>query len=93
MGIAFIFIILMVYLICFLYFRASHLADVHYNASHFTKKTVTQEFDVGPPVIHVYTITNNGPSGIEEAEIFLIWPYATLAGNVDIFRQILTEKL
>lgn len=52
-----------------------------YNASLFPEKTIKRESDIGPQVIHVYTITNNGPSSINEAEIFFVYPYATVGGK------------
>jgi integrin alpha 8 len=42
---------------------------------------VTYEHELGPQVVHIYNIRNNGPSTIEEAEVFLLWPLETHAGD------------
>nr|XP_045592952.1 integrin alpha-PS2-like [Procambarus clarkii] len=40
---------------------------------------VTHERQVGPEVMHVYDLTNRGPSDLPAAHIFLLWPTRTLA--------------
>lgn len=56
-------------------------AEVHYNASVFSSEKITKESDIGPQVIHLYSIKNNGPSSFNEAEVVFFWPYATLGGE------------
>lgn len=34
-----------------------------------------------PLVTHSYTITNTGPSDVEEVEIYIVWPEETLSGK------------
>ncbi|XP_074108875.1 integrin subunit alpha inflated isoform X2 [Cotesia typhae] len=52
--------------------------DVYYNPDNYTVINATTDVEYGPAFIHNYTIRNLGPSRIEEAEVFLIWPAATL---------------
>lgn len=59
-------------------------SDIRYNASLYTAEVIKKESDIGKPVVHLYSIRNNGPSKIKEAEVFFIWPYATLDGQ-DLF--------
>ncbi|XP_025836181.1 integrin alpha-PS2 isoform X1 [Agrilus planipennis] len=56
-------------------------ADVHYNYSSYSLDRISLERDIGPQVVHIYSIRNNGPSSINEAEIFILWPLTTLAGD------------
>lgn len=49
--------------------------------SQYATDKVEVEHKIGPQVIHLYTIKNKGPATINEAEIFFIWPYATLDGD------------
>lgn len=64
-----------------MFFRASIPPDLHYNTSLYQETNMTHEADIGPQLVHLYGIRNNGPSTIEEAEVFLLWPYETLAGR------------
>ncbi|GJQ71792.1 putative integrin alpha [Trypoxylus dichotomus] len=60
----------------------SRPSEVHYNWSYYAEKEqVKHEREIGPQVIHLYTITNNGPSAINEAEVLIFWPYATASGE------------
>lgn len=52
----------------------------YYNLSSYKADKITNESDIGPAITHVYSIRNNGPSDINEAEIFFVWPYATKDG-------------
>lgn len=36
---------------------------------------------MGPQVVHVYSIRNKGPSGIQEAQADFLWPAYTLSGE------------
>ncbi|XP_012282134.1 integrin alpha-PS2 isoform X2 [Orussus abietinus] len=55
--------------------------DLYYNPENYTAEAIQTELEFGPAVIHNYTIRNLGPSGILEAEAFLVWPAQTLAGD------------
>lgn len=55
--------------------------DLYYNPENYTDINVTTDVEYGPAFIHNYTIRNRGPSTIEEGEILLVWPAATLAGD------------
>lgn len=58
-----------------------------YNASRFGMgllgegERVTHDWQVGPEVTHVYDVTNQGPSDLPQAQIFLLWPTRTLGGD------------
>ncbi|XP_076639854.1 integrin subunit alpha inflated isoform X2 [Colletes latitarsis] len=56
--------------------------DLYYYPDNYTSDAnASTEIDFGPAVTHNYTIRNLGPSDVIEAEVFLIWPAQTLAGN------------
>ncbi|XP_017880871.1 integrin alpha-PS2 isoform X2 [Ceratina calcarata] len=56
--------------------------DLYYNPDNYTSEVnVTTEAEFGPAMTHNYTIRNQGPSDVVEAEAFLVWPAQTLAGN------------
>ncbi|XP_015435219.1 PREDICTED: LOW QUALITY PROTEIN: integrin alpha-PS2-like [Dufourea novaeangliae] len=56
--------------------------DLQYKPDNYTSETnATTEIEFGPAVTHNYTIRNLGPSDVIEAEVFLIWPAQTLAGD------------
>ncbi|KAL0113860.1 hypothetical protein PUN28_011297 [Cardiocondyla obscurior] len=56
--------------------------DLYYNPDNYTTVNVTTELELGPAVTHNYTIRNQGPSDIVEAEAFLIWPAETLSEKI-----------
>ena len=54
-------------------------SEFHYNVSQYKEfKNATHEAEIGPHVVHIYDIRNNGTSIIEEIEIFIHWPAETL---------------
>lgn len=53
--------------------------DLYYNPDNYTTANITTELEFGPAVTHNYTIRNQGPSDIVEAEAFLVWPARTLS--------------
>lgn len=54
--------------------------EILYNVTDYKSiKNSTTEKDLGPHVVHMYEIRNGGPSGIDEVEIFFIWPHQTLS--------------
>ncbi|XP_050462452.1 integrin alpha-PS2 isoform X1 [Cataglyphis hispanica] len=55
--------------------------DLYYNPDNYTAVNITTELEFGPAVTHNYTIRNQGPSDIIEAEAFLVWPAQTLSGK------------
>nr|CAD7462061.1 unnamed protein product [Timema tahoe] len=59
----------------------SHPPELHYNTSQYQVENITTEAQIGPQVVHIYTITNKGPSDIIEAEAIILWPAQTLAGD------------
>ncbi|BFG01653.1 integrin alpha-PS2 [Drosophila madeirensis] len=46
-----------------------------------TLQNATSEEDLGPQVVHIYEIRNNRPSIIEEAEVYIHYPYETIVGD------------
>lgn len=57
----------------------SYPKEVQYNSSRYTAEEIRRESDIGPQVTHVYNLINKGPATIDESEIFILWPYQTLA--------------
>lgn len=56
--------------------------EILYNTTDFVAlENATQESQIGPQVVHIYEIRNGGPSIIEEAEVFFLWPHETLSGD------------
>ncbi|CAL7950339.1 unnamed protein product [Xylocopa violacea] len=61
-------------------------ADLYYNPDNYTSETnVTTESEFGPSMTHNYTIRNQGPSDVIEAEAFLYWPAQTMAGDILLY--------
>lgn len=57
-------------------------AEIHYNISEFRNITnATKEAEIGPQVVNIYEISNGGPSTINEAEVFVLIPHLTIAGE------------
>ncbi|KAI8128031.1 Integrin alpha-PS2 [Lucilia cuprina] len=53
-----------------------------YKASDYQPvENATKEEDLGPQVVHLYNIFNKGPSTIDEAIVFIHYPYQTAAGD------------
>ncbi|XP_071522748.1 integrin alpha-PS2-like isoform X3 [Panulirus ornatus] len=40
---------------------------------------ISHEQEIGPEVMHIYDVTNRGPSTLPAAQIFLLWPTRTLS--------------
>ncbi|XP_072944283.1 integrin alpha-PS2 isoform X2 [Epargyreus clarus] len=55
--------------------------ELHYNASLYEAQNLKDDTKLGPQVIHKYNIKNEGPFAVEEAEIYVMWPYQTLTGE------------
>ncbi|XP_045785896.1 integrin alpha-PS2 isoform X1 [Maniola jurtina] len=60
---------------------ASDPPELHYNASLYDAQKLKDDTKLGPQVIHKYNIKNEGPFTVEEAEIYVMWPYQTLTGE------------
>ncbi|XP_076758862.1 integrin subunit alpha inflated [Xylocopa sonorina] len=61
-------------------------ADLYYNPDNYTSDAnVTTESEFGPSMTHNYTIRNQGPSNVIEAEAFLYWPAQTMAGDTLLY--------
>ena len=50
---------------------------VHFNRSEYSASEKTHERHIGPVVYHVYELTNDGPSDIIAAEVYIVWPTYT----------------
>ncbi|XP_069683383.1 integrin alpha-PS2 isoform X1 [Periplaneta americana] len=56
--------------------------DLHYNLSQYSGDAESRfASDIGPPLVHTYTITNEGPSDLIEAEAYFVWPSHTFVGE------------
>ncbi|CAH0722037.1 unnamed protein product, partial [Brenthis ino] len=55
--------------------------ELHYNASLYDAQNLKDDTKLGPQVIHKYNIKNEGPFTVEEAELYIMWPYQTLTGE------------
>jgi len=48
---------------------------VTYNRSSYNQEDLIEtELDIGPEVTHIYQVENRGPSDIESAEVYILWP-------------------
>jgi hypothetical protein len=62
-------------------FRVSEPRDLHYNMTLYDgADSAIYETEVGPQLVHTYSITNKGPSSITEAEAYFVWPSFTFDG-------------
>lgn len=60
--------------------------EILYNSTDYVAlENATNENEIGPQVVHIYEIRNNGPSTIEEAEVFFLWPYKTIDGDALLY--------
>ncbi|XP_044753643.1 integrin alpha-PS2 isoform X2 [Coccinella septempunctata] len=59
----------------------SHPPELYFNETLYPNDKIYKEEDIGPQVIHTYFLRNLGPANIEETELLLSWPYATLEGE------------
>ena len=57
-------------------FRLSDPDPLTYNASAYETdlENIKHESEIGPELIHIYQVENKGPSDIEEAQVFILWP-------------------
>ncbi|CAH2073081.1 unnamed protein product, partial [Iphiclides podalirius] len=55
--------------------------EIHYNASLYETQNLKNDSGLGPQIIHKYNIKNEGPFAVDEAEIYIMWPYQTLTGE------------
>lgn len=56
--------------------------EILYNTTDYAVlENATRENEIGPQVVHIYEIRNGGPSTIESAEVFFLWPYKTISGD------------
>ncbi|ODM94960.1 Integrin alpha-PS2 [Orchesella cincta] len=63
-------------------FGVSDPQPVRHNATLWKKnEEKDKESDIGPEVTHIYELKCEGPSDIEEAEVRILWPSYTLAGQ------------
>lgn len=63
-------------------YRTSDPPELHYNASLYEAENIKDDTKLGPQVIHKYNIKNEGPFTVEESEIYFMWPYQTLEGEI-----------
>lgn len=63
----------------------AHSPDIHYTENQYKESNYSIESEIGPTVAHIYSIKNNGPSDIIEAEVLFIYPSHTLGGWLIIY--------
>uniref|UniRef100_T1JAL1 Uncharacterized protein n=1 Tax=Strigamia maritima TaxID=126957 RepID=T1JAL1_STRMM len=54
---------------------------VLYNKTIPSPVIKTHEIDIGPEIVHIYDVWNQGPSTIREVQIYILWPSYTLTGQ------------
>merc|ERR1712080_348522 len=56
---------------------------LHYFMDHYTKSVeeYTHEQDIGPEVVHVFHVENDGPSDTLGTDIYIMWPAYTNTGD------------
>lgn len=62
-------------------YRASIPEQIIHNASEIVINDRSTADDFGHLVTHAYTLTNNGPSFVKLAKIYILWPSKTLDGK------------
>nr|AON96596.1 integrin alpha-PS2 [Bicyclus anynana] len=67
--------------------------ELHYNASLYDAQNLKDDTKLGPQVIHKYNIKNEGPFTVEEAEIYVMWPYQTLTGENLVYMLVQPQWL
>ncbi|KAK7864716.1 hypothetical protein R5R35_013608 [Gryllus longicercus] len=61
---------------------ASFPSDVHWNSIDYSKtEGFKEEAEIGPQVVHVHKIRNNGRVNIVKAEVYLVVPTSTFADD------------
>ncbi|KAI1304094.1 Integrin alpha-PS2 [Halotydeus destructor] len=60
---------------------ASHPQLISYNYSEPLISLKSSELDIGPQVVHVYQVRNQGPSTVRNAEVVILWPSTTVDGQ------------
>lgn len=54
--------------------------EILFNATDYVGvENATKEAEIGPQIVHIYEIRNDGPSTIESAEFYFLWPYETIS--------------
>ncbi len=61
--------------------RIQEPETVTYNRSNYRASGWTSEKEVGPQIVHRYIVENRGPSDINEAEAFIVWPTYASSGE------------
>ncbi|XP_019559694.3 integrin alpha-PS2 isoform X1 [Aedes albopictus] len=63
-----------------------------YNYTEYrTLEEAETEHHLGPQVVHIYEIRNEGPSTIDEAEFYLLWPYESNEGDALMYLLVPPE--
>lgn len=55
--------------------------EVYLNVSLIEDKEVQTPADIGQPVKHVYELINRGPSVVQEADVYVVWPTHNIHGQ------------
>lgn len=56
--------------------------EILFNTTDYVPlENATREEQIGPQVVHIYEVHNGGPSTIEKAEVYFLWPHETISGD------------
>ncbi|GLV41998.1 inflated [Carabus blaptoides fortunei] len=59
----------------------AHTPDIYFKEAQYKAGNYSSETEIGPQIVHAYSIKNHGPSDINEALVLFLWPEETLAGD------------
>lgn len=63
------------YCIFFRYFRSAKVAWSSYGGPIIGESAIKKLVDVGPKVVHVYQVFNDGPWKVNSLDVVISWPY------------------
>ncbi|XP_045133240.1 integrin alpha-PS2-like isoform X2 [Portunus trituberculatus] len=55
--------------------------NIAYNKSLYQSESYRHEEDLGPEVLHIFAVSNNGASRLTQAEFVILWPLQALNGE------------
>ncbi|KPJ04982.1 Integrin alpha-PS2 [Papilio xuthus] len=67
--------------------------ELHYNASLYDAINPKNDSALGPQIIYKYNIKNEGPFAVDEADIYIMWPYQTLTGENLMYMLVQPQSL
>ncbi|XP_013145941.1 PREDICTED: integrin alpha-PS2-like [Papilio polytes] len=67
--------------------------ELHYNASLYDALSPKNDSALGPQIVYKYNIKNEGPFAVDEADIYIMWPYQTLTGENLMYMVVQPQSL